>query len=79
MDTERAELEAAAGVGVCGDEEKVVAHGKGRDVGCQLREGVGGTRERKTAKEGEKVEKKEERSKREIETEGEKGTERERE
>lgn len=36
FDTERTQLEAAAGVGVCGDEEEVVANGKGGNVGGQL-------------------------------------------
>lgn len=58
MHTECAELEATAGVGVCGDEEKVVAHDKGRDVGCQLREGVSGTRERKRTERQRKRERK---------------------
>lgn len=38
--TGRVELQAATGVRVCGDEEKVAAHGKGRDVGGQLVVGV---------------------------------------
>lgn len=38
FDAECVQLEAAAGVRVCGDEEEVVTNGKGGDVGGQLRE-----------------------------------------
>lgn len=38
LDSECGQLEAADGVGVCGDEEEVVANGKGGNVGGQLRE-----------------------------------------
>lgn len=37
FDTECVHLEAAAGVGVCGDEEEVVANGEGGNIGGQLR------------------------------------------
>lgn len=37
-EAERAQLEAAAGVGVSGDEEEVVANREGRNVGGQLSE-----------------------------------------
>lgn len=37
LDTECVELEAAAAVGVCGDQEKVAANGKGGNIGGQLR------------------------------------------
>lgn len=37
FDTKCAQLEAAAGVRVCGDEKEVVANGEGRDIGGQLR------------------------------------------
>lgn len=37
FDIECVELEAAAAVGVCGDEEKVAANGEGGNIGGQLR------------------------------------------
>lgn len=37
FDTEGVELEAAAAVRVCSDEEKVVANGDGGNIGGQLR------------------------------------------
>lgn len=37
FDTERVWLEAAAGVGVCRDKEKVAARCKGGNIGGQLR------------------------------------------
>lgn len=37
FDCERAQMEAAAGVRVCGDEEEVTANGKGTNIGSQLR------------------------------------------
>lgn len=37
FDTEGAQLEAAAGVGVRGEEEEVVANGEGRNIGGKLR------------------------------------------
>lgn len=36
FNTERVELEAAAAVGVCGDEEKVATCGEGGNIGGQL-------------------------------------------
>ncbi len=37
FDGECAQLEAAAGVRVCGDEEEVIANGEGGNIGGQLR------------------------------------------
>lgn len=37
FDTWRAQLEAATGVGVCSDEEEVIANQKGGNIGGQLR------------------------------------------